>query len=75
MKNKTVDCLPGIGGIAAANLKENGYKKARQVLGEFLRLEGDEKKFCSWLMGMSGVTSKCQQECFKALKEYCDVHV
>ena len=72
MGGKSVNCLPGIGSYAADNLKENKYTTARQVLGEFLRLKGDQKEFCSWLMEKSGALTKSQHDCFMALKVYSD---
>lgn len=72
IKDKDVDKLPGIGPVAANNLKNRGYNLARQLLGELLLKGDDQEKFCAFLMEVSGANSENQRICYKALKEFSD---
>ena len=68
--------LPGIGPVFGRLLREAGFTKAEAVLGQFLVLGRDEKTFKTWLKGLcTTMNAKHQNECYEALKQWCEQHV
>lgn len=72
MGDKPVDALAGIGEVLGTRLKEQGFEKAFNVLGQFLILNKDEELFVDWLRTSINANSKQGTDCFKCLKTWCD---
>ena len=72
---KEVTDMPGIGKTLGERLKAAGFAKAETVLGQFLTLEKDEKKFKHWLNESCRADSRRQHECYRAIKEWCEQHI
>ncbi|XP_030293576.1 barrier-to-autointegration factor-like [Sparus aurata] len=71
MGDKPVTALPGIGEILGGRLKEKGFGKAYNVLGNFLALNRDEKRFRDWLKDTCQASSEQQSDCYGCLKDWC----
>lgn len=72
MRDKPVEDLAGIGAVLASRLKEQGFNKAYNVLGQFLLLEMDQELFCDWLKDSIKANSKQSKDCHACLKAWCD---
>ena len=73
--DKDLNIIPGIGAAAAKKLEEAGFKKADKVVGQFLVLDKDKDAFKQWLWQTCNAQAHCQEECYKAIKEWTDNHV
>ena len=72
---KGVTALPGIGKKLGENLTNIGVIKAENVLGQFLALGKDEVKFKRWLNESCKADTRRQQQCYQALKGWCEAHI
>ncbi len=72
IQGKRLEELPGIGPVAAKNMKVCNMSKAEQVLGMFLDFDRKEAPFLDWISSVSGLKLKGQKECYNALKTFCD---
>ncbi|XP_064175843.1 barrier-to-autointegration factor-like [Anguilla rostrata] len=72
MGEKPVMALPGISTVSAAKLEEKGFKKANHILGQFLVLDKDERRFKEWLHDACGANVKQQEDCYRCLQEWCN---
>ncbi|KAI4462682.1 barrier to autointegration factor 2 [Holotrichia oblita] len=72
MRNKRVTEVPGIGGTYGDRLSSRGYGQARDVLGQYLTVKGDEKPFRDFVMSNAGANSKSTGECYQAMKQWTD---
>ncbi len=70
--DKKVGVIPGIGKTAKKELEKNNITLAKQVLGHFLI--HDKATFCDWLQKFD-VNKGNQEECYEALKSFCDNHL
>ncbi|XP_074503357.1 barrier-to-autointegration factor-like [Sebastes fasciatus] len=71
MGNKSVRSLPGIGMILGRRLEQQDFDKADAVLGQFLNLKKDRKRFTKWLKVASGADSRQAGSCDQCLREWC----
>lgn len=72
MGEKPVDALAGIGEVLGNRLKDQGFEKAYNVLGQFLLLNKDEDLFLDWLRTSIHANAKQGNDCFNCLKTWCD---
>ena len=59
--------LAGIGNAYGQKLQNNGFLKAKQVLGVFLMLDTNQDKFKAWLKATCGASPKNQNQCCECL--------
>ena len=70
MGEKSVTDLPGIGEVLGKRLTEAGCDKAYVVLGKYLEVKKDEKKFVEWSKKTCGANKKQSKDCHDALAEW-----
>ncbi|XP_022095747.1 barrier-to-autointegration factor-like [Acanthaster planci] len=75
MGDKLVTELGGIGPKYGERLREAGFEKAYNVLGQFLVLNKDEELFVDWLMTTTSATKKCATDCYNCLKDWSDAYI
>uniref|UniRef100_V9LKD9 Barrier-to-autointegration factor-like protein n=1 Tax=Callorhinchus milii TaxID=7868 RepID=V9LKD9_CALMI len=75
MKEKSVKKLAGIGNVLGARLEDNGFKKARDVLGQFLLLKQDRESFKNWLHQICFAGNKQSDDCYCCMREWCDSYL
>ncbi|KAK0154605.1 Barrier-to-autointegration factor [Merluccius polli] len=71
MGEKNVMSLPGIGEAHGKRLEDKRFDKAYKVLGQFLVLGKDEKRFKKWLKDTCGANIKEQDDCYGCCREWC----
>jgi nucleotidyltransferase/DNA polymerase involved in DNA repair len=73
MSDKPVTDLPGIGAVLGNRLEKLGFKKAWDVLGQFLVLKKDKELFKGWLNVTCGANDKQSSDCYECLSYLCYV--
>lgn len=71
---KTVFELPGIAKVLGGKLEKKRFGRAKDVLEQFRRLNGDENKFLNWIKEECGANKKQGGDCYRCLKEWCENH-
>ncbi|EDO38037.1 predicted protein [Nematostella vectensis] len=74
MGRKSVDKVPGIGPKHKKELARKGIHYAYQLLGEFLIRNMEKEKFEDYIMGI-GANNKEKNDCYGAMKGWCDEHL
>ncbi|KAK7103277.1 hypothetical protein V1264_018209 [Littorina saxatilis] len=74
MGDKDVTHLPGIGQVTGRKMNDEGFKKAKKVLRQFIKLD-DQGEFTIWLTESFGASRRQAKLCFDGLKEYSDYHM
>jgi len=72
LRGKPVTGLAGIGPDIGRRLEANGFDKAYVVLGQFLILKKNRYLFIDWLKDIGGANNKQANDCYMALREWCD---
>lgn len=72
--NKSVDKLPGIGETLGKKLTAAGFTRADKVLGQFLLLDKERGVFIEWLKEITDANDRQSDDCYTALKEWCESH-
>ena len=75
MMQKRVSKLAGIGPVLGRRLEEKGFEKAYDVLGRFLELKKDKKRFMDWIKDTCGANEKQGSDCYNCIKEWCESHL
>ncbi|XP_033249391.1 barrier-to-autointegration factor-like [Drosophila miranda] len=70
--DKAVTELAGIGPTLGGRLTEAGFKKAYQVLGQFLILKKDKVLFIHWMRELCRASSKQASDCYDCLNDWCE---
>ncbi|XP_008216412.1 barrier-to-autointegration factor-like [Nasonia vitripennis] len=70
MRNKSVNALPGVGGVLGERLKTSGYSKAKNVLGEYLVRDENKASFQGWMKDQVGANQKQSGDTYNSLQEY-----
>lgn len=70
MRSKRVTELAGIGETLGARLQDRGYDKASAVLGQYLAMGQDRRRFVNWMQGTSGANSKQANDCYQCLDDW-----
>ena len=68
MREKPLTALAGIGEALGKKLVSKGYKTAWKVLGQFLILDKNRKKFEVWLKDVVGANTKQAGDCVQCLR-------
>ncbi|XP_029956766.1 barrier-to-autointegration factor-like [Salarias fasciatus] len=75
MGQKRAEALPGIGEVLGGRLRERGFGKANNVLGQYLVLNQDQHLFQRWLKDTCGANAKQQHDCYAGVQEWCSGNV
>jgi hypothetical protein len=73
MGEKPVYELAGIGDVLGGRLQASGFRKAREVLEQFLKMQKNEDAFMYWLKGITGANIKQAGDCYHCLNEWCKI--
>lgn len=72
MSSKRATELAGIGEVLGQRLQARGYRKADQVLGQFLVVNKNEGVFTDWMKSTVGANQKQATDCYRCLKDWSD---
>merc|ERR1712227_524985 len=75
MGEKEVTEIAGIGETYGQKLKDQGFEKAFNLLGQFLLLNKDEEMFKEWLKEEVGVKGKHLNDCTNCISEWTRSYV
>merc|ERR1712048_846322 len=70
MGEKECSEIAGIGPTYAARMKEKGFEKAYQVLGQYLLLTKEEELFKEWLKDEFEMKGKHLNDCSACISEW-----
>ena len=71
-----VETLPGIGPIYGGRLRDSGITNARQIVGQYLIMNGNKEQFLSWLGGICIPQGPYHMNCcYAGVMEWTNQHV
>lgn len=72
---KPIDAIAGVGAVYGEKLKEKGFEKASNLLGQFLCMSRDVAVFGAWLMREFNFSPKHAEDAANCLVEWCDINL
>ncbi|XP_077497231.1 barrier-to-autointegration factor-like [Amblyomma americanum] len=71
MGNKSVTDLAGIGDSLGGRLRDQGFMRADNVVGQYLLMRRNEDRFTSWLSNASGANRRQARDCYRCVDDWC----